>query len=133
MVKSQCVLSRKNQVPHVKSEATESPIVRLNWCPVCLSFDFCLSYSYHSSLVIGMLLRLFGIKECAPGTRSIGPVWPLSEVGTWVRSLLLKLLPPHNTDKPSRYGYQNTHTHVIFKKIFNFYNQRTQKLGFVYF
>ena len=62
MVNSQGVISRNNQVPRVTSEATESPIGQLNWSPVCLSFSLCLLYSYYFSLIIGMMIRLVGLK-----------------------------------------------------------------------
>ena len=38
--------------------------------------------SVHSSLVIGVLFRIFGLKEFGLGTQSLGLEWPLSEVGT---------------------------------------------------
>ena len=45
--------------------------------PVVVSY-----LSVHFSLVVGMLLRLVGIKECRLGTQSLGLDWLLSEVGT---------------------------------------------------
>ena len=44
--------------------------------PVVVSY-----VSVHLSLVVGMLLRLVGIKECRLGTQSLGLDWALSEVG----------------------------------------------------
>ena len=82
----------------------------MNWCLTSLSFARCLLYLYHSSLVIGMLLRLVGIKECALGTQSLGMVCPLSDVGTRVGALLSQSSPPHNSGMPFWSGDRNTHT-----------------------
>ena len=45
--------------------------------PVFVAYVF-----VHFPLVIGMLLRLAGLKECRLGTQCLGLDWPLSEVGT---------------------------------------------------
>ena len=74
-------------------------------------------YLYHLSLVIGMLLRLVGLKECGLVTRSLGLDWPLSEVKTRVGALLLQSSTPHNPDIPSWCRDQNTtlnYTLVIY-------------------
>ena len=52
--------------------------------------------SVHSYLVIGMLLRIVGLKECELGTQSLGLYWPLSEVGTGFEQQIYSI--------PHRYG-----------------------------
>ena len=44
-------------------------------------------HHYHYYLLIVMLLRPVGLKEYASDTQSLGPIWPLSEVGTRVKIL----------------------------------------------
>ena len=103
-VKSPSVLLRRTRslVPHVRQ--LRVPIMLINWSPPCRSFACCLLYLYNSSLVIGILLRLVGIKECGLHTQSLGLGWPLAEVGTWVGSEegLFHHSPPHTSGMPSR-------------------------------
>ena len=68
--------------------------------PPCLSFACCLMYSYHSSLVIGMMLCFVRLKYCGLDTRILGLGWPLSKVGTRVGALLFQSSPPHNLEIP---------------------------------
>ena len=70
--------------------------------------------SVHLSLVIGMLLRLVGPKECRFGTHSLGLDWPLSEVGTGLEQQICSI--PHRLiiwachPDPET---ENTHTHTL--------------------
>ena len=67
-------------------------------------------YSYHSSLVIGMLLRLVGLKECGLGTCIIGLGSPMSKIGTCIGALLFQSSPPHKLGIPSWSGDQEKYT-----------------------
>ena len=69
--------------------------------------------SVHSSLVIGMLLRLVGIKECGLGTWSLGLDRPLSEVGTGLDQQICSS-PHHLIIRACLPGpeTENTHTHT---------------------
>ena len=62
-----------------------------------------MSYSYHSSLAIGTLLHLVGLKECGLGTQSLGMGWTMSDVGTRVGAEVYLFqsspLPPVETIK----------------------------------
>ena len=62
MIKSLVFLLRitRSLVPHTRH--LKVPILLINWCPLCLSFARCLFYLYHSSLVIGVLLSIIGLK-----------------------------------------------------------------------
>ena len=103
MVKSTGVLLKttRSLVPHARQ--TGVPIILINWSLLCMYFAQCLFYSYYSSLVIVMLLRLIGLKECRLGTQSLGLGWTLSKVGTRVGSEddLLHPSPPHKLGMPS--------------------------------
>ena len=84
MVKSPGVLLRRTRylVPHARQ--LRIPILLINWSPLCLSFACCLFYLYHSSLVIGMLICIVGLKYYGLGTQTLALGWPLAKVGTWV-------------------------------------------------
>ena len=71
------------------------PLVKINWCLPCLPFARCLLYSFHLSLIIGMLPRFVGLKECGLGTQSLGLGWPLSEVGTGLDQKRTCSIPHH--------------------------------------
>ena len=89
----------------------------INWGSPCLYFACCLLYSYHSSIVVGMLIRLILFKECWLGTQSLGLGWTLSKVGTRVGSEedLLQSSPPHKSGMPSWSGDREHYTtlHVV--------------------
>ena len=85
-----------------------APVYVLRSLPVVVAY-----VSVHLSLVIDMLLRLAGLKECELETQSLGLDWPLSEVGTgWEqhifysphRLIFWACLPGPETE--------NTHTHT---------------------
>ena len=99
------------------SQVRQLKFLPVDWIGSCVSaFALFLLYLYHSSLVVGILLCLVGLKECASGNRILGPVWPLSEVLTRVGTLLFQSSPPHNLDMPSVSGYQNTHMQWLWRK-----------------
>ena len=113
MVKYPGILLRTTRsfVPHARQ--LKSPILLFNWCPPCLSFTCFLLYSYHSSLVIGILLSLVVLKECGLSTRSLGMGWPLSKVGTpvGVEEDLFQSSPTHKSGTPSWSETENTTLH----------------------
>ena len=97
MVKYTGVLLRRTRslVPH--SRQLRVTILLISWRPLILSLACCMLYSYHSYLVIGMLLCLVRLKEYVFDTQSLGLGWPLSEVGTRVGAEedLFHPSPPH--------------------------------------
>ena len=110
--------ARQHYVHCPTCEATESPVLLINWCPLCMYFSCCMLYSYHLYLVLGMLLRLVGLKECGLGTQSLGMGWPLSEVGTQVGlgEDLLQSSTLHKSGMASWYRYREhytTHYHIV--------------------
>ena len=54
---------KMNKASHLTHESTECIILLIHCCPNCMYFARCMLYSYYSSLVIGMLLCLAGLKE----------------------------------------------------------------------
>ena len=83
MVKRQGVLVMDNYVPFTQhTRQLKVTLVKINCYPPCLSLALCLLYSFHSSLVIGMLLCLVGLKECRLVNQRLGMSWPLSDVGS---------------------------------------------------
>ena len=89
-------------------------------------------YSFHSFLIIGMLLRLVGLKECGLGTHSLGLDWPLSEVGTGLEQQICS--SPHHLiiwaclPGPETENKQQQHTHKIFITAVYKYHQDNDNL-----
>ena len=92
------------------------PIMFINWWPSSTSFARCMLYLYHSYLVIGMLLRLIGLKECGLVTQSLELGWPLSEFGTRVRARedLFHISSPHKSGMPYCSVYREQYTLNIY-------------------
>ena len=101
---------------HTKRGNWESHLVKILVPPVSvlLSLPVVIAYaSIHLFHVIGMLLRLVGLKERMLGTQSLGLDWPLSKVGTGLeqnfcssphRLIIRACLPGPETE--------NTHTYI---------------------
>ena len=112
MIKAPGVLLRitRSLIPHARQ--LRFPILLINCYLPCLSFAHCVLYSYHFSLVIGMMLRLVGLKECGLGTHILVLGWPLSEVVTrfGAEEDLFQSSPPHKSGMPSWSGDREHYT-----------------------